>query len=127
MERLGIEGTDFQAGSRDHPCKRIHAQGGDPDEAHADVSGQVLDSVGEGDQPRLLIASCRSLRGMVLRGERISAGAAAGRLFPENRPGSLSSPHINGVKNGNRCFMKHSFYGRSYTGSSIRLSIKIRA
>ena len=53
------------------------------------------------DQCRLLIAPCRDLRGMTLRGLVGQGGETAGRRFPEDRPGPLSAPHISGVKNNN--------------------------
>ena len=58
--------------------------------------------VESGDQFRLLIAPCRDLYGMTHRGLIGQGVETAGRRFPENRPGSLSAPHINGVKNNNK-------------------------
>ena len=71
-------------------------------ETVADPSEYVLVFWRLGDQIRLLIAPCRDLHGMTLRGRIGQWGEKAGRRFPENRPGSLSSPHINGVKNNSR-------------------------
>ena len=59
------------------------------------VSGLLI------DQFRLLLAPCRIHRDMTrkrLRGQK----GRAGRRCLENPPGSLSAPHINGVKNNNK-------------------------
>jgi hypothetical protein len=58
-----------------------------------------------GNQIRLLISPCRDLHSTTFR-KPIGQSRRDGKTtFPENRPGSLLSPHINGAENNGRYFI----------------------